>query len=57
MKNVILILAVALVASGATYWVISAGKSSTKEKTAAELVREHETTQAGMRNELNAAKA
>ena len=37
MKNVILILAVAVVASGATYWLVSAGKSSAKEKATVEL--------------------
>ena len=57
MKNVILMLAVAAVASGATYWLVSADKSSANEKATAELAREHDTTQAGMRNELNAAKA
>ena len=57
MKNVILMLAAAAVASGATYWLVSADKSSAKEKATAELARKHETTQAGMRNELNAAKA
>ena len=57
MKNVILMLAAAAVASGATYWLVSTDKSSAKEKATAELAREHETTQAGMRNELNAAKA
>ena len=57
MKNVILMLAAAAVASGATYWLVSADKYSDKEKATAELARKHETTQAGMRNELNAAKA
>jgi len=57
MKNVILMLAAAAVASSATYWVVSTNKSSAKEKATAELAREHETTQAGMRNELKAAKA
>ncbi|MBT6450063.1 MAG: hypothetical protein HOK62_05020, partial [Verrucomicrobiales bacterium] len=54
MKNVILMLAAAAVASGATYWLVSANKYSDKEKATAELARKHETTQAGMRNELNA---
>ena len=57
MKNIILMLTAAAVASGATYWLVSADKSSDKEKATAELARKHETTQAGMRNELNAAKA
>ena len=57
MKNVILILAVAVVASGATYWLVSTGKSSAKEKATVELARKYETTQVGMRNELNTAKA
>jgi len=57
MKNVILMLAAAAIASGATYWVVSTNKSSAKEKATTELAREHETTQAGMRNELNAARA
>ena len=57
MKNVILMLVAAAVASGATYWLVSIDKSSAKEKATAELAREHKTTQAGMRNELNAAKA
>jgi hypothetical protein len=57
MKNVILMLAAAAVASGATYWLVSTDKSLVKEEATAELAREHETTQAGMRNELNAAKA
>ena len=57
MKNVILMLVAAAVASGATYWLVSIDKSSAKEKATAELAREHKTTQVGMRNELNAAKA
>ena len=57
MKNVILMLAAAAVASSATYWLVSTDKSSAKEKATTKLALEHETTQAGMRNELNAAKA
>ncbi|HIG80399.1 MAG TPA: hypothetical protein EYQ62_01855, partial [Verrucomicrobiales bacterium] len=57
MKNVILILAVAGVASGATYWVVSTGKTSARDGAAADLAREHEEARAGMRSKLNVANS
>ena len=56
MKNVIMILVVAGVASGATFLLVSAGKSSTRDEVAADLTREHEVERAGMRSELHKAK-
>jgi len=56
MKNIILMLAVATVASGATYWVVSTYKSSTKQEATTELARVHEAERAGMRSELHKAK-
>ncbi len=57
MKNVILMLAAAAIASGATFLLVSTGKFSTQEEAVKDLAREHGEAQAGMRNELNAAKA
>ena len=57
MKNVILILAAAGVASGATYFLVSAGKSSAREEATADLAREHEEARTGMRSELNTANS
>jgi hypothetical protein len=56
MKNIILMLAVVAVASGATYWVVSTYKSSTKQEATIKLTREHEVERAGMRSELQKAK-
>ena len=56
MKNIILMLAVAAVATGATYWVVSTYKSSTKQEATTELARVHEAERAGMRSELHEAK-
>jgi len=56
MKNVILMLVAAAVASGATFWLVSAGKSSVRDETVAAMSREHEEAKAGMRSELHKAK-
>ncbi|MBC8325422.1 MAG: hypothetical protein H8E27_07335 [Verrucomicrobia subdivision 3 bacterium] len=53
----ILILVTAGLTSGATFWMVSTGHSSARDEAASDLVRTNEETKAGMRGELNAAKA
>jgi hypothetical protein len=50
-------LVAAAVASGATYLLVSTGKSSARDDAVAELARENEEARAGMRTELNEAQA
>lgn len=52
-----LILAAAGVASGATYLLVSAGKSSARDDAVADLARKHEKAKAEMRGELHEAKS